>query len=165
MNSVNLENALISVDIVDLLQDYCAIQLDIDSTKVKAAAHVAQTIDITRVIGAANLERIKNPLDSVDDAIRELAIPAWCYYTYSRCLKMFNGTLTDSGYVISEDAERALDVVGKASNEAYSIAEVYMQLLVEALDGETPTESDDIDQGLFTPQIRVFGGEENRGSN
>ena len=165
MNSVNLENALISVDIVDLLQDYCAIQLDIDSTKVKAAAHVAQTIDITRVIGATNLERIKNPLDSVDDAIRELAIPAWCYYTYSRCLKMFNGTLTDSGYVISEDAERALDVVGKASNEAYSIAEVYMQLLVEALDGETPTESDDIDQGLFTPQIRVFGGEENRGSN
>tara|TARA_R100000935_G_scaffold36728_1_gene57725 strand:+ start:476 stop:973 length:498 start_codon:yes stop_codon:yes gene_type:complete len=165
MNSVNLENALISVDIVDLLQDYCAIQLDIDSTKVKAAAHVAQTIDITRVIGATNLERIKNPLDSVDDAMRELAIPAWCYYTYSRCLKMFNGTLTDSGYVISEDAERALDVVGKASNEAYSIAEVYMQLLVEALDGETPTESDDIDQGLFTPQIRVFGGEENRGSN
>lgn len=61
MNNVNLENALISVDIVDLLQDYCAIQLDIDSTKVKAAAHVAQTIDITRIIGATNLERIKSP--------------------------------------------------------------------------------------------------------
>lgn len=78
---------------------------------------------------------------------------------------MFNGTLTDSGYIISEDAERALDVVRKAADEAYSVAEVYMQVLVEALDGETPDESDDIDQGLFTPQIRVFGGAENRGSN
>ena len=165
MNNVNLENALISVDIVDLLQDYCAIQLDIDSTKVKAAAHVAQTIDITRIIGATNLERIKSPQNDADDTIRELAIPAWCYYTYSRCLKLFNGTLTDSGYIISEDAERALDVVRKASDEAYSVAEVYMQVLVEALDGETPDEADDIDQGLFTPQIRVFGGSENRGSN
>lgn len=165
MNNANLENALISVDIVDLLQDYCAIQLDIDSTKVKAAAHVAQTIDITRIIGATNLERIKTPQDDADDAIRELAIPAWCYYTYSRCLKMFNGTLTDSGYIISEDAERALGVVRKASDEAYSIAEVYMQLLVDALDDETPTDTDNVDQGLFTPQIRVFGGGENRGSN
>ena len=165
MNNVNLENALISVDIVDLLQDYCAIQLDIDSTKIKAAAHVAQTIDLTRVIGSTNLERIKNPQSDSDDVIRELAIPAWCYYTYSRCLKMFNGTLTESGYIISEDAERALDVVRKAADEAYSVADVYMQILVETLDGETPTESDDIDQGLLSPQIRVFGGREKRGSN
>jgi len=165
MNNVNLENALISVDIVDLLQDYCAIQLDIDSTKIKAAAHVAQTIDLTRIIGSTNLERIKNPQNDSDDVIRELAIPAWCYYTYSRCLKMFNGTLTDSGYIISEDAERALDVVRKAADEAYSVAEVYMQILVETLDAETATEKDDIDQGLFSPQIRVFGGRENRGSN
>ncbi len=165
MNNVNLENALISVDIVDLLQDYCAIQLDIDSTKVKAAAHVAQTIDITRIIGSTNLERIKNPQNDADDVMRELAIPAWCYFTYSRCLKMFNGTLTDSGYIISEDAERALKVVVKASDEAYSIAEVYMRLLVDALDAETPTDTDNVDQGLFTPQIRVFGGGESRGSN
>ena len=165
MNNVNLENALISVDIVDLLQDYCAIQLDIDSTKVKAAAHVAQTIDITRIIGSTNLERIKNPQNEVDDEIRDLAIPAWCYFTYSRCLKMFNGTLTDSGYIISEEAERALKVVVKAADEAYSIAEVYMRLLVEALDAETPTDTDNVDQGLFTPQIRVFGGREKRGSN
>lgn len=165
MNNVDLENSLISVDIVDLLQDYVAIQLDIDETKIKAAAHVAQTIDITRVIGSVNLDRIKSPQNTADDAIRELAIPAWCYYTYSRCLKMFNGTLTDSGYIISEDAERGLKVVKKAQDESYSVAEVYMQVLVEALDAETPTESDDIDQGLFTPQIRVFGGGENRGSN
>ena len=165
MNNVDLENSLISVGIVDLMQDYVAIQLDIDSTKVKAAAHVAQTIDITRIIGSTNLERIKNPQNDLDDAIRELAIPAWCYYTYSRCLKMFNGTLTDSGYIISEDAERGLQVVKKAQEEAYSIGEVYMQLLIEALDAETPTEADDIDQGLLSPQVRVFGGEENRGSN
>ncbi len=165
MYNVNLENSLISVDIVDLLQDYVAIQLDIDSTKIKAAAHVAQTADMVRVIGEDVLSRIQNPQNDADDALRALAIPAWCYYTYARCLKMFNGTLTDSGYIISEDAERGLKEVKKASEQAYSIAEVYMKVFVEAIDNETPSEEDNIDQGLLTPRIRVFGGEENRSSN
>ena len=165
MNDVNLENSLISPGITDLLQDYVAIQLDIDSSKVKAAAHVAQTVDMLRVIGSANLGRIKDPQNEADDALRELAIPAWCYYTYSRCIKMFNGTLTDSGYVVSEDAERGLKEAEKNAAQIYSIAEVYMKVLIEAIDAEVDNIEADIDQTVMTSRIRVFGGEENRASN
>lgn len=164
MNNVNLENNLISVDIVDLMQDYVSIQLDIDSTKIKAAANIAQTIDIYRLLGSANLERIKDPQNDADDALREAVIPAWCYYTYSRTLKMFNGTLTDSGYVISEDAERGIKQAGKDAEEAYSVAEVFMNVAIDLLNAESE-DDEDIDKDLLTPRIRVFGGEENRGSN
>lgn len=164
MNNVNLENNLISVDIVDLMQDYVSIQLDIDSTKIKAAANIAQTIDIFRVIGAANLERVKNPLNDSDDALRELVIPAWCYYTYSRTLKMFNGTLTDSGYIMSEDAERGAKQALKDAEQAYSVAEVFMTGALDYIDAESNVDIN-IDRDVLTPKIRVFGGGESRGSN
>ena len=164
MNNVTLENSLISVDIVDLMQDYVAIQLDIDSTKIKAAAMAAQTVDITRVINVDNLSRVKDPQNASDDSLKELIIPAWCYYTYSRCLKMFNGTLTDSGYIISEDAERGLKQVNRSAEEAYSVAEVYMNLVLDFLDEESQVDAN-IDRTVLTPKIRVFGGNEHRGSN
>ena len=78
---------------------------------------------------------------------------------------MFNGTLTDSGYVVSEDAERGAKQASKDADESYSVAEVYLELALDFLDAETPTASDDIDRTTLTPKIRVFGGQENRGSN
>ena len=80
-------------------------------------------------------------------------------------LKMFNGTLTDSGYVVSEDAERGAKQAAKDADESYGVAEVYLELALDFLDAETPTASDDIDRTTLTPKIRVFGGQENRGSN
>ena len=68
MYSLGLENRLISSDIAEMMQDYVSIQLDIDNTKIKAAALVAQEMDIKRVIGDANLDRVVG-LDIYDDSI------------------------------------------------------------------------------------------------
>jgi hypothetical protein len=164
MYNVELENNLISVDIVDMMQDYVSVQLDIDSTRIKAAANVAQTIDITRVIGVANLQRVKDPQNAVDDAFREMIIPAWIYYTHARLLKMFNGTLTDSGYIVTEDAERGAKQSAKDAEQAYSIAEMYMNIALDYLDDESDTDVN-IDRDILTPKFRTFGGGEQRGSN
>tara|TARA_B100000809_G_scaffold259830_1_gene305577 strand:- start:198 stop:692 length:495 start_codon:yes stop_codon:yes gene_type:complete len=164
MYNIDLENNLISADIVDIMGDYVSVQMDMDSTRIKAAANVAQTIDISRIIGAVNLERVKNPQVTADDALRELVIPAWVYFTYFRVLKMFNGSLTDSGYVVSEDAERGAKQAVKDAEQAYSIAEVYMNLAIDYINAESDDDID-IDETVLTPKIRVFGGGENRGSN
>ena len=165
MNSIDLENSLISPDVCDLMQDRISVQLDIDQTRVKAAAHIAQTVDLARVIGKANVERCINPATNADDTLKELVIPAWLFYTNARMLRMFNGTLTDSGYVVSEDAERGAKQASKDADESYSVAEVYLESALDFLDAETPSTSDDIDRTTLTPKIRVFGGQENRGSN
>tara|TARA_R110002073_G_scaffold148366_4_gene301522 strand:+ start:25593 stop:26090 length:498 start_codon:yes stop_codon:yes gene_type:complete len=165
MNSIDLENSLILPDVCDLMQDRLSIQLDIDPTRVKAAAHIAQTVDLARVIGKVNVERCINPSTTADETLKELVIPAWLFYTNARMLKMFNGTLTDSGYIVSEDAERGAKQASKDAEESYSVAEVYLESALDFLDAETPTASDDIDRTKLTPKIRVFGGQENRGSN
>tara|TARA_R110002126_G_scaffold278125_3_gene424357 strand:- start:76 stop:558 length:483 start_codon:yes stop_codon:yes gene_type:complete len=158
------DSRLISSDVATLLQDYASIQLDIDATRIKAAALLAQTIDVTRVIGATNLARVVSGTETSDLALRELILPAYCYYTYSRLLTMFNGTLTDSGYVVSEDANRGLKQAKSDSDDNYSVAEVYMQLALDFLDDESEVDIN-IDRTVLTPKIRVFGGHETRGSN
>jgi len=163
MNGIELENSLISPDVCDLMQDRISVQLDIDQTRVKAAAHIAQTVDLSRVIGVANVQRCINPQSDADDTLRDLVIPAWLFYTNARMLRMFNGTLTDSGYVVAEEASSKQ--ASKDADESYSVAEVYLELALDFLDAETPTASDDIDRTTLTPKIRVFGGQENRGSN
>ena len=163
MNNIYLENSLISPDVCDLMQDRISIQLDIDQTRVKAAAHVAQTVDLTRVIGVANVQRCIEPLNDADDNLKSLIIPAWLFFTHARMLRMFNGTLTDSGYVVAEEASSKQ--ASKDADESYSVAEVYLELALDFLDAETPTDSDDIDRSTLTPRIRVFGGAENRASN
>ena len=90
MYKANLENRLISSEISDLMQDYVSIQLDIDDTKIRAAALVAQEIDITRVITKANLDRVVG-LDIYDDTVPaadlelfNLLIAPWSYYNVPR---------------------------------------------------------------------------------
>jgi hypothetical protein len=165
MNNINLELSLIDPSVCDLLQDRVSVQLDIDQTRVKAAAHIAQTIDLARVIGKANVARCVDPATEADEALKLLVIPAWLFYTHSRLLKNFNGTLTDSGYVVTEDAERGAKQAAKDAEESYSVAEVYLDLALDFLDEETPTATDDIDRQTLTPRIRVFGGIENRANN
>ena len=168
MYDVSLENRLISPDITNLMQDYVSIQLDIDSTKIKAAAMVAQEIDITRVITKANLDRVIG-FDIYDDAnsdadisLYQLIVAPWCYYTYARCLTMFQGTLTDSGYSIETEAE-SRNAAKSVSQEMKSIGDSFMLLVTEFLEGEDPnTEADDT---KLSPRIRTFGGKENRSSN
>ena len=161
MNNIHLENSLISVDIVDLLQDYTSLQLDMDSTKVKAAAIISQRVDIARIIGNDNLERVKEPETDADDELRELVIPARCYYTYARSLRMFNGTLTDSGYVVSEDAQNSAKIAEKDAEETYSVAEIYMKDVIDFINKENESSGEEsIDESVMTPKIRVFGGNE-----
>lgn len=168
MYDVSLESRLISSDIADMMQDYVSIQLDIDTTKIKAAALVAQEIDIARVITKANLDRVID-LDIYDETIpeadlslRALVIAPWCYYTYARCLTMFQGTFTDSGYAVESEATDK-DAAKAVANEMKSIGDSFMLLVTEFL--ETEDSSTLADDSKLAPRIRVMGGKENRASN
>jgi hypothetical protein len=162
MYEANLENQLIVVDIVDVMSQYVSIQIDIDETKVKAAELVAQNVDIERIIGSTNLGRAINPSDTEDEELRELLIPPLCYYTYARCLRMFQGTFTDSGYTTStETVER--NSAKSVANEMRSIAETLMCKVVEFLKVEDP--NTEAQEKKIKPSVRVFGGKEFRGSN
>ena len=168
MYNIDLENRLISSDITELMQDYVSIQLDIDNTKIKAAAMVAQEIDISRVITKANLNRVvgMDPYDSelpaADLALYELIIAPWCYYTYARCLKMFQGTFTDSGYSVEAEAE-SRNAAKSVANEMKAIGDTFMLSVAEFLEAENP--DTDADDKLLNSRIRTFGGSENRASN
>ena len=163
MHDSNLENRLIVVGIVDAMTDYCSIQIDIDETKVKAAELVAQNIDVKRIIGKDNVARCVEPVTETDNELRDLVIPALCYYTYARCLKMFQGTFTDSGYTSEVEAETR-SISKSVGTEMHGIAEVYMQDVLDFLQEEDANDSD-VNGTKLTPSIRVFGGEENRASN
>lgn len=163
MYDSNLENQLISLDIADILQDYVSIQMDIDHTKIKASAYTAQRIDIQRVIGKDNVDRCSDPQTDADQALRDLVIPAWCYYTYSRALKMHQGNLTDSGYMIEPEATDK-NVAKSVAVEHSSIADVFMQDVIAFLEEES-TESGQEMEDKLSPKIRVFGGCEQRASN
>ena len=168
MYNLTLEQRLISSDIADIMADYVSIQLDIDTSKIKAAALVAQEVDISRVITKANLDRVVN-LDIYDESIpeadlelRQLILAPWAYYTYARCLSMFQGTFTDSGYTIETEAE-SRNAAKSVSQEMKSIGDTFMILVTDYLKAENPeTESD---QRKTSSKIRSFGGSENRGSN
>jgi len=163
MLNTTLENQLILIDIADVMADYVSLQLDIDDTKVKAAAIIAQNIDIKRLIGNTNLQRCINPSTSEDNALRDLIVAPLCYFTYSRLIKSFQGTFTDSGYITeSESVDR--NIAKSTANEMSTIAETLMEEVITFLEAEdsndTKVKGEDIN-----PRIRVFGGEENRASN
>lgn len=160
MYNVGNENRLIVEDIAEVMQDYTSIQLDIDPTRVKAAALVAQN-DIKRAIGKANLQRCIEPLTDEDDALKRLIIPPLCYYTYYRCLKMFQGNFTDSGYTTETGAEDR-NSAKSVANTYHSIGDTFMMEVFDFLKSEEPG---DVTKVELTPRVRVFGGTEFRGNN
>lgn len=162
MFNAHLENQLIRSDITDVMQDYVSIQIDIDNTKVKAAALVAQNVDLKRIIKKAGLQRCVTPVTDADRELLELVIPAWCYFTYYRCLTMFQGTFTDSGYSTESEADDR-NASKSVANNIKSIAETFMLDVMEFLDKENP--NDKIDVRKITPRVRVYGGQERRASN
>lgn len=123
---------------------------------------------VTLQFGVASLDNLiitinADPLSitSAQD-LREMLIAPWCYYTYARCLLMFQGTFTDSGYAIESEATDK-DAAKSVSNEMKSIGDSFMLPVVEFLELENPNTVAD-DQKL-TSRIRTFGGQEYRGSN
>ena len=168
MYDISLEQKLISSDVAEIMQDYVSIQLDIDNTKIKAAALVAQSIDITRVITKENLDRVigldiyDESIPAADLALRELILAPWCYYTYARCLTMFQGTFTDSGYATETEAE-SRNAAKSVGQEMKAIGDSFMLLVTDFLEKEDPnTKADD---EKLSSRIRTFGGKENRASN
>jgi hypothetical protein len=175
MYSSTNENKLIFPDIADRMVDYVSLQLDIDSTKILAAALVAQEMDIKRVIGSNNIDRCiedptgETPLTDNDKALRELLIPPLCYYTYSRCLLMFHGIFTDSGLILNEaDGAQTRNEAKGISTEMKSIGEAFMLDVIEFLEEEKqqdPSIDETWNEDKLTPRVRTFGGREWRGTN
>lgn len=169
-NSKNTKQ-LIIVDIAQALIDYCSIQPDIDESKVQAAQLVAQNIDLVRLIGKVNIKRCIDPIN-LEDApsekdieLRDLVVLPLCYYTYSRLLKMFAGTMTDGGYRVEEGASNK-GAIANTAGEYYSIAESFMVDVLEFLKKEAPQDIKLKEAtSKMTPKIRSFGGQERRASN
>lgn len=167
----NPENTkkLIVVNISQVLIDYTSIQCDIDESKIQSAELIAQMIDLKRLIGAENVTRCIDPVNRTgtipieDINLRELVLPVIAYFTYSRLLRMFPGTFTDSGYVIEKEASDR-NVTTAVSNEYAGIAESFMDEVFTFLKAETK-EDKKVQPDKLTPSIRVFGGQEFRASN
>jgi hypothetical protein len=159
------ENNLIVIDPVDTMLDYTSLQPDIDSTKIKAAWSIAQDIDVTRVVGKKYVDIAKDPINDIEDGVKDLMIKALCYYTYHRCLTMFQGTLTDSGYMQDEGtADR--NSAKSVANEVKSVGDEYMADLITYISDNFPKEENENEmKEKLQPRIRVFGGKEMRGSN
>jgi len=159
MYNVDLENSLIIIDIADTIADLCSIQLDVDNKKLKAAELIVQRVDLARLIGKANVERCVDPVEDADIALKELITLPLCYFTYSRCLEMFNGEMTDSGFEVAEGA--SLKGADKANGVYYGLAETLMADVFDFLELETPNDTQVKPENL-TPKIRVMGGKEFR---
>ena len=159
MFNSGFENNLLVHDVISVLGDFVSLQPDLDETKVKAASKVAQEIDIERIIGEDSMLRAITPQTPEDEKLRKLVLNAWAYYTYGRLLLMYQGVLTDGGFVTEVDKE-ATGIAKSTANHHFSIAEAYMAKVITFLDKEKPTEL--IDQTKLTPRIRTFGGNEYR---
>lgn len=166
MENADLEATLILPNIARAMLDYVSLQPDIDETKVRAASIVAQRIDIQRVIGKENIERcVGLEVTGEDLKLKNLVIPALCYFTHSRLLKMFQGTFTDGGYTIDKDSTDR-GVTKSAANESSAIAETFLKDVVEFLEIEDgPIDDPNVNGDKINPRIRSFGGREYRASN
>ncbi|UXQ88794.1 hypothetical protein [Tenacibaculum phage Larrie] len=151
-----VENKLIVPDIEDIMQDYVSIQLDIDSTKIKAACLVAQK-DISKVIKKHNFNKCYRDNADFDEELFELVVPTLCYFTYYRALRIFQGTLTDGGFATEQEAQ-TLSSAKSAANEVQSIGEMFLNDVVDYLTGETSDEDEKEVEQVRTKKVRVFGG-------
>lgn len=166
MYNSGLENQLIVPDIVDIMVDYVSIQQDIDERRIKAAAIIAQNIDIKRVIGKDNLNRLiddgETEMNAADKELLQLIIPPLCYYTYSRLLLSFHGNYTDSGFE-NDELAAARNEAKSVAKEMKGVGEAFMQEVILFLEEENPDTPAEIEK--LTPRVRTFGGKEYRGSN
>lgn len=166
MYNSKLENQLIYPDIVSVMGDYVGLQEDIDERSVKAAQLMAQNLDIKRIIGKDNLDRVieveGEEIEGADLELKELLTPSLCYYTYSRLLLNFQGTYTDSGYS-NDELAATINEAKSVANQMKSAAEASMIFVTEFLKEEDSDTEADAEK--LTPNIRVFGGVENRASN
>lgn len=143
--------------------DYTSIQADIDELLLKSSLLVAQGLDLKKKIGKENLERCIDPQTEEDEDFRESIIPALCYYTYSRCLKMYQGVMTNGGYLVEGEAA-GRNAAKAVANEAYSIAEAFISDVLEDLEGDE-VNSKTVPTDQKSNKVRVFGGNEFRASN
>lgn len=167
MNNLGRESLLIFPDIADIMHDYVPIQLDIDTTKIKAAALLTQRLDLFRLIGQKWMDCVTIPFECVgdvdalesDDArmVRQLLEAPYVYYTYSRLILLYNHAFTESGAVLEEEAID-FNEAKKISNHWKSVAESlmedvlhYIQCLDEPDKKICPSER--------VPGVIVIGGE------
>lgn len=168
MYNPELTKKLIVVDIAQALIDFCSIQPDINESKIQTAELIAQRVDLKSLIGQVNVDRCIDPVNRTgtippeDIRLRELVIPAIAYFTYSRLLRLFPGTFTDSGYIIEKEASDK-GVTTNVSNEYRAIAETFMEDVFVFLKTESPNDTK-VKKENLTPSIRVFGGNEYRGN-
>jgi len=160
MNNQTNEDSIIVEDVVATMEDYVSIQPDIDDTKIKSAWLVAQKIDMKRSISDEMWNKVLEPHNPTDEALKYLVVQATCYFCYYRCLKMFQGTFTDSGFEIEQQATDR-NTAKSIANEFYSIGEVFLKDVLSYIEEKYGVSTADAQENL-TPRIRVFGGEENR---
>ena len=159
------QNRIILEEIVDFMVLWCSIQPDIDEAKVKAANVVAQKMDIESVIGAANIDRCLDITVSSPEAdiqLKELLIPVICFYTFSRLLKLFPGTFTDSGYIVEAGASEK-NITRHTANDFSDTAKVFLQDVLAFLALESPENEIEIASNV-KKRVVTFGGKENIGN-
>jgi len=159
------QNRIIIEDIVPAMIEWCSIQPDIDEAKVRAANVVAQKMDLESVIGATNIDRcvgltISSPAQDI--ALKELLIPVICFYTFSRLLKLFPGTFTDSGYIVESGASDK-NITRHTANDFSDTAKVFLQDVLDFLAVESPQNEIEIALNV-KKRVRVIGGQENIGN-
>jgi hypothetical protein len=159
------QNRIIIEDIVSAMVEWCSIQPDIDEAKVKAANVVAQKMDIESVIGSLNIDRCLNltpTSEEKDINLKELLIPVICFYTFSRLLKLFPGTFTDSGYIVEAGASDK-NITRHTANDFSDTAKVFLQDVLEFLALENPQNEQEIASNV-KKRVFVIGGQENIGN-
>ena len=162
MYNVQLENELIIFDIRDTLASVCSVQYDMDDNKLKSAQKLAIDMDLTEIIGEANVSRCVDQADDASQAdqdLLKLIIAPLCHYTYKWSLDYFQGTLTDSGFSVVDKAE-AIEEAEKAAVKAEYVGSKYMNKVIAFLEAEDASTLADIDN---VPKVsQVFGGTEGR---
>lgn len=165
MYSTSNTDKLIVINIAQAMIDYTSIQPDINDTKIQAALLMAQNLDLKKLIGQANIircyESTLGAASDADKALRELLLAPLAYFTFSRMLKMFPGTLTDGGYHVDKEGSDK-NVTTQTANEYYAVGTEFMDDVFDFLKAESPTDQN-VKPENVTPSIRVFGGEEWRG--
>ncbi len=156
------ELSLLLPDISERLTDYVGIQLDVDDTRIKAAALIAQDLDIKLVITDDNWDRCFEDTNDNEDVeysedLYDLVVPTLCFFTYSRLVQHMQGSYTDSGMTVEEGA-LSMNEAKSASKQYRAIGESYLGKVVEWLEDENSATEATMDNSVL--RVRSFGGQE-----